>query len=530
MSYFFWYSRWKLISAILDRASGVCYNEPYSLKREKTNFHLKIERMYMSRQQKQKDNQFRQFSLSKEITEALDIMGYKSPTDIQAAVIPKALQGKSIAARSQTGSGKTAAFGIPLCECVHWEENLPEALVLEPTRELTVQVKQEIFYIGRKKRLKVADVFGGFPIDKQIQTLKQKSHIVVGTPGRVSDHIRRGSLKTENIRYLVIDEADLMLDMGFAEDVTWILQQLPEERVIMLFSATLSEKVQGLIAEHMKDAVSLFVEPEENTEEMVEQRLYRVPGEQKYEAFLSLLKKENPDTGMIFCGTREMTEVLGRRMKKDGIRCGILHGEIDQQTRLKTIEGFKENRFRYLIATDVAARGVDVQNLSCVFNYDFPTGRETYVHRIGRTGRNGQTGTAISLVSETDEKMAGMVAEYLGSELPFYDMPECSSDEEALFWQKQKIRPEIRAGRGAAFHKSIMRLSIGGGKKSKMRASDIVGTICSIEGIGADDIGIIDVRDSLTYVEIQNGKGQQVLEALQDKTIKGKVRKVRRTR
>lgn len=484
----------------------------------------------MSRQHNQDDNQFRRFSLSEEIIEALDILGYKKPTDIQEAVIPQALKGKSLAARSQTGSGKTAAFGIPLCECVHWEENLPEALVLEPTRELTVQVKQEIFYIGRKKRLKVPDVFGGFPIDKQIQTLRQKSHIVVGTPGRVSDHIRQGSLRTENIKYLVIDEADLMLDMGFAEDVTWILEQLPDDRVIMLFSATLSEKVQGLISEHMEDAVQLFVEPEEDTAGAVEQKLYRVPGEQKYEAFLTLLMRENPDTCMIFCGTREMTEVLGRRMKKDGIRCGILHGEIDQQARLKTIEGFKENRFRYLIATDVAARGVDVQNLSCVFNYDFPTGRETYVHRIGRTGRNGETGIAVSIVSETDEKMAGMVAEYLGTELPFFDMPQCSREEDTLFWEKQKIRPEIRAGRGAGFKKSIMRLSIGGGKKSKMRASDIVGTICSIDGIGADDIGIIDVRDSLTYVEIQNGKGQQVLEALQDKTIKGKVRKVRKTR
>lgn len=495
-----------------------------------TSFVEKMERVCMDRQEKSEDNQFRRFRLSEEIIEALEVLGYRNPTDIQAAVIPEALNGKSIAARSQTGSGKTAAFGIPLCECVHWEENLPEALVLEPTRELTVQVKQEIFYIGRKKRLKVPDVFGGFPIDKQIQTLKQKSHIVVGTPGRVSDHIRRGSLKTENIRYLVIDEADLMLDMGFAEDVTWILQRMPKDRVIMLFSATLSEKVQRLISEYMTDAVQLFVEPETDAADAVEQKLYRVPGDQKYEAFLTLLMKENPDTCMIFCGTREMTEVLGRRMKKDGIRCGILHGEIDQQTRLKTIEGFKENRFRFLIATDVAARGVDVQNLSCVINYDFPTGRETYVHRIGRTGRNGETGVAVSLVCETDEKMAGMVEEYLGAELPFFDMPESRREEEVLFWKKQKIRPEIKAGKGVGFKKSIMRLSIGGGKKSKMRALDIVGTVCSIDGIEAEDIGIIDVRDSLTYVEIQNGKGQQVLDALQDKTIKGKVRKVRKTR
>lgn len=475
-------------------------------------------------------NQFHQFGLSEEILKALDILGYRIPTEIQSAVIPAALRGMSIAARSQTGSGKTAAFAIPLCEHAHWEENLPEALVLEPTRELTVQVKREIFNIGRNKRLKVPDVFGGFPIGKQIQTLKQKSHIVVGTPGRVADHIRRGSLKTEKIKFLIIDEADRMLDMGFAEEVTGIIRILPRDRVIMLFSATLSEKVQGLMAEYMKDAIQLFVEPEQETKDTVEQKLYRVPAEDKYEAFMQMLMKENPDSCMIFCGTREMTEVLGRKMKKDGIRCGILHGEIDQQTRLKTIEGFKENRFRFLIATDVAARGVDVENLSHVFNYDFPTGRETYVHRIGRTGRNGKTGTAVSFVCTQDEKMAAMVEEYLEIRLPFFDMPETDKAAEALFWKKQKARPAARTARDAGFKKSITKLSIGGGKKSKMRASDIVGTMCSIDGIQPEDIGIIDVRDSLTYVEILNGKGRQVLDALQEKTIKGKVRKVRISR
>lgn len=479
------------------------------------------------------DNQFRQFGLSEEIMESLDILGYREPTEIQQAVIPLALEGRSITAKSQTGSGKTAAFAVPLCERVHWEENLPEALVLEPTRELTVQVKQEIFNIGRKKRLKVPDVFGGFPIDKQIQTLKQKSHIVVGTPGRVADHIRRESLKLDNIKYLVIDEADLMLDMGFIEEVTWILRQLPKDRAVMLFSATLNDKVQKLIADDIKDAIEVAVDSEYETVDSVEQKLYRVSSEQKYDAFMTLLMQENPQTSMIFCGTRDMVDVLGRKMKKEGIRCGMLHGEIDQQTRLRTIDGFKENRFRFLIATDVAARGVDVQNLSHVFNYDFPTGRETYVHRIGRTGRNGQQGTAVSLVSEMDEKMVGMVEGYIGYELPFFELPERSETEAAYgkaFWKRQKERPEFREAKGAGFKKTITRLSIGGGKKSKMRAVDIVGTICSIEDVNSEDIGIIDVRDSLTYVEILNGKGKMVLDALQNKTVKGKVRKVRITR
>lgn len=483
--------------------------------------------------QKHRENEFKQFGVSEDIIEALEVLGYREPTQIQREVIPAALAGRSIAAKSQTGSGKTAAFAIPLCEHAHWEENLPEALVLEPTRELTVQVKQEIFHIGRKKRLKVPDVFGGFPIDKQIQTLKQKNHIVVGTPGRVADHIRRGSLKLEKIKYLVIDEADLMLDMGFVEEVTQIISQLPRDRVVMLFSATLSGKVQDLIREYMKDPWTVTVESEHETVDTVEQKLYRVASEEKYEAFFTLLMQENPETCMIFCGTRDMVDVLARKLKKDGIRCGMLHGEIDQQNRLRTIDGFKENRFRYLIATDVAARGVDVQNLSHVVNYDFPTGRETYVHRIGRTGRNGEPGIAVSLVSETDEKMVAMVEAYIGRPLPFFDMPkreEIGDVKEEAFWKRQKAKPVLRAPKGAGFKSTITRLSIGGGKKSKMRAVDIVGAICAIPGIEAEDIGIIDVRDSLTYVEILNGKGKAVLEALQDKAIKGKVRKVRASR
>lgn len=476
------------------------------------------------------ENQFRKFGLSDEIIEALEVLGYDRPTEIQEKVIPEALGGRSLAVKSGTGSGKTAAFAIPLCEMARWEENLPGALVLEPTRELTAQVKQEIFHIGRKKRLKVPDVFGGFPIDKQIQTLKQKSHIVVGTPGRVADHIRRGSLKLDRIKYLVIDEADLMLDMGFVDEVTEIIRLLPGGLVIMMFSATLSDRVKRLAEEYIEAPMEITAEADGGTADTVEQKLYRVEAEAKYEAFFTLLMQENPESCMIFCGTREMADVLGRRLKRDGIRCGLLHGEIDQQTRLRTIDGFKENRFRFLIATDVAARGVDVETLSHVFNYDFPTGREAYVHRIGRTGRNGQAGTAVSLVGGTDEKMVGMVEQYLGCKLPFFEMPGRDAEAEAAFWKRQKQRPARKAAKGDGFKASILRLSIGGGKKSKMRAGDIVGTVCSVEGVTAEDIGMIDVRDSLTYVEILNGKGPLVLEALQEKTIKGKLRKVRAAR
>ncbi|NTV78731.1 MAG: DEAD/DEAH box helicase, partial [Clostridiales bacterium] len=363
-------------------------------------------------------NQFQEFQISQELIESLNVLGYLEPTDIQKEVIPEALKKCDIVAKSQTGSGKTAAFGIPLCEMAVWEENLPGALVLEPTRELTVQVKQELFRIGRYKRLKVADLFGGFPIDKQVQTLRQKNHIAVGTPGRVMDHIRRESLITDQIKYLIIDEADLMLDMGFIDEVEAIMKALPKDVSIMLFSATIGDGLERLIRKYMKDPVFILIEAATETVSQVEQVLYEVDADSKYEAFLSLLIQENPDSAMIFCGTREMVNVLCRRLGKDDVRCGMIHGEIDQQDRLRTIEGFSQGRFHFLIATDVAARGIDFDNLTHVFNYDFPTGREAYVHRIGRTARNGKTGRAVSLVRDMDKKMLGMVEDYIHFLIP----------------------------------------------------------------------------------------------------------------
>ena len=478
-------------------------------------------------------NQFSEYNISSEIVDALTILGYTEPTDIQKEVIPFALQGRDIVAKSQTGSGKTAAFAIPLCELADWSENTPVALVLEPSRELTVQVKQEIFNIGRNKRLKIADVFGGFPIDKQIQTLKQKTHIIVGTPGRVMDHVRRGTIDLSKIKYLVIDEADLMLDMGFIDEVSKIIEKIPKKRVINLFSATLGESLENLIEKYMTNPETITIESETETVDEVEQVIYEVVGDKKYDAFLSILIQENPENCMVFCGTREMVNVLGRMLKRDGIKCGIIHGEIDQSDRIKTIEGFREGRFRCLIATEVAARGIDFQNLTHVFNYDFPTGKEAYVHRIGRTGRNGHFGKAISLITNYDKSMRDMVEEYIHMKIKDAQVPNRKdlkeSKAEKTFWDRQNEKPVLRAKKGAGFNKTITRISISGGKKAKMRAVDIVGTVCSLDGVEADDIGIIDVRDSLTYVEILNGKGKTVLGALQEKTVKGKIRKVRIT-
>lgn len=263
-----------------------------------------------NKENREPDSCFCGYGLSVEIMEALSLLGYEHPTKVQEEVLPQVLAGRDVVVRSQTGTGKTAAFAIPLCQQIVWEESLPQALVLEPSRELAVQVSQEIFRIGRKKRLKVPAVFGGFPIDKQIQTLRQKTHIVVGTPGRVMDHVRRGSLKLTGVRYLVIDEADLMLDMGFLDEVRQIVGLLPAKRQTLLFSATLDEDVKNLAEETLRDGVSIFLEQEGEAALPIEQSVYGVPQDQKYTAFKRILMKENPERSMIFCGTREMVQVL----------------------------------------------------------------------------------------------------------------------------------------------------------------------------------------------------------------------------
>ncbi|WP_417297509.1 DEAD/DEAH box helicase [Eisenbergiella porci] len=472
---------------------------------------------------------FARYGLSLPILEALDMLGYHHPTVIQQEVIPLVLAGKNVVARSRTGTGKTAAFAVPLCEMAVWEENSPRALVLEPSRELAVQVSRELFQIGRKKRLKVPAVFGGFPIDKQTQTLKQKSHIVVGTPGRVMDLVRRGSLQLSGIIHLVIDEADLMLDMGFLEEVGEIISLLPENRKILLFSATLEKQVQTLIDNYAADAVFVAQDQEDGPPPSIGQAVYEVTAENKYEMFKRVLMKENPDSCMIFCGTREMVNVLFQKLRRDRIFCGMIHGEMEQKERLKNVDAFGRGGFRYLIATDVAARGIDFENIGLVVNYDFPTGKETYVHRIGRTGRNGKDGRAVSLVSAQEKKMLQKVEEYTGTALPVLQELIVTQEEEKAFWALQRRKSAPKAGKGEALNRDIMRLSIGGGRKSKMRTADIVGTICAVDGITAEDIGVIDIRESLTYVEILNRKGPLVLERLQTKPIKGKVRKVRKT-
>ncbi len=471
---------------------------------------------------------FKDFKLSEEILKAISLLNFANPTKVQEQAIGSILDNKDIIVKSQTGSGKTAAFAIPICELVHWDDNKPQALILTPTRELAIQVKEDIFNIGRFKRLKVAAVYGKAPISNQEKELKQKTHIVVGTPGRTIDHIERGTLDTSNIKYLVIDEADEMLNMGFIEQIETVINSLQSDRVTILLSATMPLDIEDLCEKYMNSPKFVEIEDENKAVDRIVQERYDVEEIDKIKLLKDITIVENPDSCIIFCNTKLMVDEVFSELYRLDYSCEKIHGGMEQRDRLKVMNDFKLGHFRYLIATDVAARGIDVDNISLVINYDIPQDRESYVHRIGRTGRVNKLGKAITFVTGKETKFLKDIEEYIEKEIPLKFRPDKERVRDSIeeFEEKINTAPEIKETKGAELDREILKLHINAGKKTKMRASDIVGTLCSIEGITKDDIGIINIMDVSTFVEILNNKGELVFEELQHKTIKGRLRKV----
>ncbi len=471
---------------------------------------------------------FNDFPLSEEIKKSLDLLGYEKPTEVQEAMIPAVLEGRDMIVKSQTGSGKTAAFAIPLCEKLDWEENKPQALVITPTRELALQVKEEIFNIGRFKRIKAAAVFGKAPMLTQVRELKQKMHVVVGTPGRLIDHLEQGTLITDQIKYLIIDEADEMLNMGFVEQLEEIIQELPRDRVTLLLSATLPRDIEALSEEYMIDPELVTIESTSHALDRIDQMAYETTELEKFDLLRAVTTMENPDTCMIFCNTRLGVDDLHEDLSRAGYPCKPMHGGMAQRDRLRIMDGFKRGNFRYLIATGVAARGIDVDNVSLVINFDMPEDPESYVHRVGRTGRKDRRGRAVSFFTRGEKIYVKDVEAYTGRPLERLTAPSIDQVQEAepAFLDKLSKRLERKPSKTDQLSADIMKLHINAGKKQKMRAADIVGTLCNIEGMTKDDIGVITIMDIATYVEVLNGKGPGVLKALRKKTLKGRIRKV----
>ncbi|AIF53380.1 DEAD/DEAH box helicase [Pelosinus sp. UFO1] len=469
------------------------------------------------------------YTFSKEIAKALEELGYETLTKVQEKVIPLALAQKDIVVRSQTGSGKTAAFAIPVCEKIIIEQKNPQVLVLTPTRELAVQLKQEISNIGRFKRIRCAVVFGRQPMEVQKRELRQRVHIVVGTPGRTLDHIERKNMNLAEVQYLIIDEADKMLDMGFIEQVEAILTVLPISRVTMLFSATMPDKIQEICKKYMKNPIKIEVDAENPSVKNIEQAYYEVAEDEKFDLLTSLIYIERPDSGILFCNTRDKVETLFAKMKQKGYSCGSLHGGMEQRDRLHSIQDFKRGEYQFLIATDVAARGIHIDDIALVVNYDMPLDNESYVHRIGRTGRAGNLGRAISFVTKNEYRTLHEIEEYVDYKIPEQEIPnrEDVAAGKLMFNQHAEIGPTLKIDKSAALNRQITRLRINAGKKTKMRPGDILGAITTIPGIGGGDIGIIDVQDTCSYVEILGDKGDLVMDGLQETKIKGKIHKIK---
>ena len=477
---------------------------------------------------KQAENGFAQYRLEPSILQALQLLGMTQPTPVQQQVIPQVLQKQDVIAQAQTGSGKTAAYAIPLCQLVDWEENRPQVMILTPTRELAMQVQQEIVDIGKLKRIKAPVLYGKHSFRQQEKDLKQKSHMVVGTPGRVLDHLERGTLLAGGIGYLVIDEADEMFHMGFLEQVEQILSYLPEDRVSLLFSATMPKEVERLARQYLREPVRIQVEGEPISSRNISHSWYCCDDTDRMELLLNILKVHNPDSCIIFANMRAEVERIYDALWNDGFSCARLHGGMEQWERTQVMRDFKKGMFRYLVATDVAARGIDVEHISLVVNYELPPERETYIHRIGRTGRAGLTGQAISLLESWEQPELKQIEALLQQTIPQQETPTVQqlADGEAAFRAKMDEEPEKKGNKNAALHQQILKLQIADGKKAKIRPVDLVGTICAIPGVEAADIGVIHIMDWTSTVEILNGKGPLVLKALQTKPIKAKVRKV----
>ncbi len=349
------------------------------------------------------DTKFTDLGLRSELIEGIERLGYESPSPIQAETIPVALEGHDIVGLSQTGSGKTAAFGLPALNLIDINRDQTQVLVLCPTRELAVQVCEEIHRLASAlKGLVAVPVYGGAPLDRQMRALRKGAHIVVGTPGRVMDHLRRKTLRTDAIRLCILDEADRMLDMGFREDMEIILGDMPEDRQTLFFSATMNKGVEGLIKTFSHNAKQISIERKSLTVDTIEQTYYEVRNRSKIEVLCRLLDVETKPRGIVFCNTKQMVEDATEALTARGYVADRIHGDITQANRERVIKRFKDGSVELLVATDVAARGLDIDDVDIVFNYDLPHDPEDYVHRIGRTGRAGRSGKSVTFVYGRD--------------------------------------------------------------------------------------------------------------------------------
>jgi ATP-dependent RNA helicase DeaD len=509
---------------------------------------------------------FADLQLSPGLLETVAELGYEEPTPIQEQTIRLLIEGRDVIAQAQTGTGKTAAFAIPIVECVDPDDRHVQALVMAPTRELAVQVAEATHRLGRSKGLSVLPVYGGQPIQRQLHVLARGVQVVIGTPGRLLDHLRRGTLDLAHVRYVILDEADEMLDMGFIEDIESILDTVPETRQMALFSATIPPRIAALAQKYLHDPVRVTIAPTELTIPAIEQYYVEVTPRNRLDSLTRILDHDEPESAIIFARTKRDVDELGEALQSRGFDAETLHGDLNQVQRDRVMNRFRSNQVELLVATDVAARGLDISGVTHVFNYAIPEDAEAYVHRIGRTGRAGKTGKAITFVQPNEIRLLRIIQRIIGQKINPLRLPTLADVEarrrEAL---KASLRERIEQGNLTPYldlvtelaeefdlaeiaaaaanmasagdrpltevvevsnssdgvEPGMARLFLNVGRQACVRPGDIVGAIANEAGIPGRAIGAIDIYDTTAFVEVPAADRERVIRALSHTTIKG---------
>lgn len=452
---------------------------------------------------------FDSLNLHPALAEGLLHLGYTEMTPIQALTLPLALAGQDLIAQAATGSGKTAAFALAALERLNLRRFAIQSVVLCPTRELADQVAQEIRRLARAlDNTKVVTLCGGVPLRTQRLSLEQGAHVVVGTPGRVLDHLGRGALDLRALQVVVLDEADRMLDMGFLDDITTILGQCPSKRQTLLFSATYPPGIEQLAARFMRQA-QLVRANESVAAPQITQRFYNIQPQERLGAVVKLLLHFRPANTIAFCNTKQRCNTLVESLRAQGISALALHGDLEQRERDQVLVQFANRSLSVLVATDVAARGLDIEDLAAVINVDIAADPAVHVHRIGRTGRAGQSGLAFSLVSMDEMGAVGRIEQTQGIESEWHKLDELTPQT------KDKLEPQM------------VTLQITGGRKDKIRAGDMLGALTADAGLTREQVGKISINDFTTYVAIQRELALSALAKLQAGKVKGRKVKAR---
>ncbi len=519
---------------------------------------------------------FEDMKISKEICRAVLDMGFEEATPIQSKAIGHVLNGKDIIGQSQTGTGKTAAFGIPCLEGIDPKDRRLQALILCPTRELAIQVSEEFRKLLKyKEDVRILPVYGGQPIDRQISALRKGVQVVIGTPGRVMDHMRRRTLKMESVKMMILDEADEMLDMGFREDIEMILSKIPEEHQTLLFSATLSPEILDITRRFLNEPEFIKIVRKELTVPNIEQAYFDVREKTKLDALTRIIDVYDPKLAMIFCNTKKRVDDLVELLQGRGYFAEGLHGDLKQPQRDKVMQKFRNGTIDILVATDVAARGIDVDDIDVVFNYDIPQDEEYYVHRIGRTGRAGRQGKAFTFCVGKEIYKLKDIMRYTKTKIVQQKLPTLTDVEEMktnLFLEKIKesiehdtltkyvhlvdnlveedynvidiaaallkhhladvnvdeldVIDDINIDPSQRFQHygsdKMVRLFINAGKSSKIRTKDIVGAIANESGVSGKVLGAIDLYDDYAFIDVPNENVKDILMAIKHAKIKNR--------